>query len=252
MPAALAEIAAYADDLLQIHEVPDYPNAVNGVEVAHRGPVTKIAAAVDASQRAIAGAATEGANLLFVHHGLFWGGVQAITGPRYDKIAALVTHDIAVYGAHLPLDRHSSLGNNVLLARTLGIEPDGEFGHYASVAIGASGHTDLPTATLLARAHGGTARASAFEAGRRTRRCAIITGAGAAVDTLIEAREAGIDTLITGEGAHWTTVDAPEHGLVIIYAGHYATETLGVSALARRVAERFHLPWTFIATPTGS
>lgn len=257
MPALLITIAAYLDELLQLDETPDYPNAVNGIEVSHRGPVTKVATAVDASQRAIEGAAAAGANLLLVHHGLFWGGLQPIVGPRFDKLALLFAHDIAVYSAHLALDRHATLGNNVLLARALGLEPDGVFGHYQSVAIGVRGQSDIATATLLERAHafagahGGAALASAIPSGRRTRRWGIVTGAGATADTLQEATAAGVDTLITGEGSHWTAAQAPEQDLVIIYAGHYATETLGVAALGEQVARQFSIPFTLIEAPTG-
>jgi dinuclear metal center YbgI/SA1388 family protein len=257
MPAALDDIAQYLDDFLHVREIPDYPGAVNGTQIAHRGPVIRIAAAVDASHRAVAGAIAEQANLLLVHHGLFWGGVQPITGPRYERIAPLVAHDIAIYSAHLPLDCHPTLGNNVLLARALQIEPDSTFGHFQGTSIGVSGHGDMATATLFdrarafARTHHGDVRASAFDPDRRTRHWAVITGAGAAADTLREAAAAGVDTLITGEGPHWTSVDAPEQGLTIIYAGHYATESLGVTALARHVSDRFHVPWTFISAPTG-
>jgi dinuclear metal center YbgI/SA1388 family protein len=261
MPAAkevfLDDIAQYLDAFLRVREIPDFPGAVNGIQMAHHGPVVRIAAAVDASHRAIAGAIAEKANLLLVHHGLFWGGVQPITGPRYERLAPLIAHDIAIYSAHLPLDCHPSLGNNALLARSLQIEPDGVFGHYQGIAIGVSGHGDIPTAALFdrarafARTHHGEARASAFDPDRRTRHWAIVTGGGASADTLREAAASGIDTLITGEGSHWTAVDAPEQGLTIIYAGHYATEALGVTALTRHVADRFHIPWTFIAAPTG-
>jgi putative NIF3 family GTP cyclohydrolase 1 type 2 len=123
--------------------------------------------------------------------------------------------------------------------------------------VGVRGESDVPTAVLLERAkafsrtHGGDAIASAFDPGRHTRHWAICTGGGASAETLQEAVDLGVDTLIVGEGPHWTAVDAPERGLVIVYAGHYATETLGVIALAEHVAQRFDIPWTFITTPTG-
>ncbi len=257
MPPTLQTIAAYLDEVLETPSTPDYPNAINGVQVANRAPIVKVAAAVDASHRTIAGAIAEGANLLLVHHGLFWSGVRPVTGPTYERLSALLTHDVAVYSAHLPLDRHPTLGNNVLLARALELEPAGTFGQFETITIGVRGHADVATTTLVKRAtafarqHGGTAIASPFSAEHRTRNWAICTGAGASADTLQEAVELGIDTLITGEGPHWTAVDAPEHNLVIIYAGHYATETLGVTALAQHVARDFAIPWTFIAAPTG-
>jgi putative NIF3 family GTP cyclohydrolase 1 type 2 len=116
----------------------------------------------------------------------------------------------------------------------------------------------MPTDALVAmadrfaREHGGHARSTLLTAGSRTRRWAICTGAGASSDTLREAEAANIDTLITGEGPHHTSVEAPERGLAIIYAGHYATETLGVAAVAERIASEVNLPWSFIPAPTGS
>jgi putative NIF3 family GTP cyclohydrolase 1 type 2 len=90
-----------------------------------------------------------------------------------------------------------------------------------------------------------------MDAGRRTRSWAICSGAGAGKETIREATDLGVDTLITGEGPHWSAVDAEERGIVIIYAGHYATETLGVRALAEYAAEHFALSWTWVPAPTG-
>jgi dinuclear metal center YbgI/SA1388 family protein len=252
-----ADVVAYLDGQLGIPGTPDYPTALNGLQVANRGHVSKVAAAVDGSQRTIDGAIAVGADLLLVHHGLFWKGAQPVVAAQYHRLRALLEHDVAVYSAHLPLDRHPSLGNNPLLARALGLTPSGEFAQFESIAIGVRGTADVPTADLVAAAarfaheHGGDAHGTAFTDGRRTRSWAICTGGGASTETLDEAAALGVDTLIVGEGPHWTAVDAPERGLVIIYAGHYATETLGVRALAREVASRFDMPWEFIAAPTG-
>jgi dinuclear metal center YbgI/SA1388 family protein len=251
-------IAAHFDALLGTAGTPDYPNAINGLQVANRGgAIARIAAAVDASLRTIEGAAAAGAQLLIVHHGLFWSGVQPIRGAAYARLRVLLDNDLALYSAHLPLDRHATLGNNVLLARALGLEPTAGFGRFQGVEIGVRGETQRPTAGLVAAADvfaarwKGRARASAFEVERVTRRWAVLTGAGADAATLAEAETLGIDTLIVGEGAHWTAVQAEERGLVIIYAGHYATETLGVEALAAEAHARFGIPWTFIDAPTG-
>lgn len=252
------QIASHLDALLAVAETPDYPNALNGLQVANRGrPVAAIAAAVDASARTIGAAADAGANLLLVHHGLFWSGVQPLRGAAYDRLRVLVERDLAVYSAHLPLDRDPTYGNNALLARALGLTPTGPFAHFGALDIGVRGNDVRPTAALVsaahdfARARGGAVVASAFEPGRITRRWGICTGAGADAATMREAGELGIDTLIVGEGPHWTAVNAPEQGLVIIYAGHYATETLGVRALAEHVGTTFGIPWSFIDAPTG-
>lgn len=253
----LAEIESHLDALLRASQTPDYPQALNGVQVTHRGPVTKIAAAVDVSARTIRGAADAGANFLLVHHGLFWSGLQPLTGRHYSRVRLLLDHDIALYSAHLPLDAHETFGNSLLLARELGLRADAGFARHETIDCGVRGTSDISTAELLsrvdafARSNGGSALASAMPAGRSTRRWAICSGAGANVDTLREAESLGVDTLITGEGPHWSAVDAEERGLVIIYAGHYATETLGVRALAGHLSVTFGEPWSFVAAPTG-
>jgi dinuclear metal center YbgI/SA1388 family protein len=253
----LADIGSHIDGLLRIAEIPDYPNAVNGVQFTHRGPVRGIASAVDASERSIRGAAEAGANLLLVHHGLFWGGLQPLVGFRHERVRLLMEHDIAVYSAHLPLDVHETLGNSRLLADRLDLRVSGGFAHFQGVACGVLGTADLTTDELAGKVarfsaeHAGQAIISARSAARRSKRWAICSGAGAGTDTLAEATQLGIDTLIVGEGPHWTAVDAPERGLVIMYAGHYATETLGVRALGDQLAATFALPHTFVAAPTG-
>lgn len=250
------DLASYTDELLISKSTPDYPNAVNGLQLENRSSIRGIAAAVDFSTRAIHGVIEKGANLLIVHHGMFWGGVSPFTGPSYRTLRMLMENDIAVYSSHLPLDRHPTLGNNALLAAELGLTPTGSFARFQDVFIGVSGESDLETASLVTRARDfaksyGEIRTSVIPSGQRTRKWGICTGAGASAETLSEASAAGIDTLIVGEGSHWTAIHAEEHGLAIIYAGHYATETLGVSALARHLADRYELPWSFIAAPTG-
>ena len=253
----LADIAAYLDTTLRTAEVPDYPGALNGVQVEHRGPVHRVAVAVDASLQTIQGAIDAGANLLVVHHGLFWAGAQPLRGRVYDRFHRLITNDVAVYSSHLPLDLHSTLGNNALLARELGLDPLEGFARFQSIAVGVMGNADIETATLVeraqavARTNGGSLVTVGVLPGRRTRRWAICTGAGASSDTLREAVAAGVDTLIVGEGAHHTGVEGPELGIAVLYAGHYATETFGVRALGAELERQFRLPWSFIAAPTG-
>ena len=253
----LATIARYLDDLLRTSDTPDYPNALNGVQLANRSAIHRVAAAVDFSRRTIEGAIAADANLLLVHHGMFWGGLQALKGAQYERFSLLMRHDIAVYSSHLPLDAHPTIGNNVLLAGALGLSPEAGFARFQALDIGVQGTSNLPTETLAERArvfaaeHGGQAVVTSIEPGRLTRRWAICTGAGAGVETLREAAARGIDTLIVGEGPHWTAVDGPEAGIVIIYAGHYATETLGVRALAAQLSDRFGISHVFIEAPTG-
>lgn len=253
----LRRIAEHLDRLLRTTEVPDYPGAQNGVQVEHSGPVRRCAVAVDASLDTIRGALDTGANLLVVHHGLFWSGVQPLRGRFYERVRLLITGDLAVYSSHLPLDLHPTLGNNALLARELGLSPDAGFARFQTVDVGLMGRCDVETAELVLRAEsharreGGRVVAVACGDGRRTRRWALCTGAGASSDTLREAAAAGVDTLIVGEGPHHTGVEAAEMGIAVIYAGHYATETLGVRALGEELERAFGIPWSFIAAPTG-
>ena len=257
MTISLKTIGQYADTLLETANTGDYPNAFNGVQLENRSPIRGVAAAVDFSSRAIAGAIATNSNLLLVHHGMFWAGLERLTDGAYQRVKTLIESDIGVYSSHLPLDRHPTLGNNALLARELGLEPTRGFANFENFSIGVSGETDIETSVLVTRARifsaaeGGEVRVSSFEKGRKTRHWAICTGAGASADTLKEAGTMGIDTLIVGEGPHWTAVHAEESDLVVIYAGHYATETLGVRALAQHLADRFDLPWHFVSAPTG-
>jgi dinuclear metal center YbgI/SA1388 family protein len=257
MSTTITEIAEYLEALLSISTTPDYPPALNGVQVGHHGPVRRIAAAVDASQRTIAMAADAKANLLLVHHGLFWNGLRPLTGPHETRVRTLFTHDIAVYSAHLPLDAHFAFGNSALLAKELGLTVSGGFAKYQHIFCGVRGESDLSTTDLAARVSAWAAPlghhtvTSPIPAGHRTRKWAICSGSGAQVDTLREAYGSSVDTLIVGEGPHWSAVEAEEYGLVIIYAGHYATETLGVKALAAHLSDRFKLPWEFLHAPTG-
>jgi dinuclear metal center YbgI/SA1388 family protein len=251
------EIADYLDGLLDTRATPDYPGAVNGLQLQNGSAIRGIAAAVDFSTRAIEGTVAVNANLLIVHHGMFWGGVDSLVGPAYRRLKRLLESDIAVYSSHLPLDRHSELGNNVLLARELGLMPTGSFARYENVFIGVSGESDIATQVIAQRAkqfagsHETIIRSTRIPPQRKTKRWAICTGAGASADTLREAEEMGIDTMIVGEGPHWTAVHAEERDLAIIYAGHYATETLGVHAVAQHLSDKYHIESSFISASTG-
>ncbi len=256
MPS-LAPLSEYLDATLEIATIADYPNAVNGVQLANLGDIERIACAVDFSGAAIEGTIAAGARLLLVHHGMFWGGVQPITGTRHRNLWTLITHDVAVYAAHLPLDVHPRLGNNALLARRLGLEASAGFGAFQGRDVGLRGTSDIETATLadgarrLAEECGGQLVATPFDKGRVTRTWGVCTGAGASSSSLREAANLGLDTLIVGEGPHHTAVEARELGIVILYAGHYATETLGVRALGAELERRFGVTSTFIDAPTG-
>ena len=251
--ASLDELVDYLDAYLRIAEIPDYPDSLNGLQVENNGEVPTVVAAVDASQRTIDRVVEEcePGTLLIVHHGLFWDGNRPITGRRYQRLQALIEHDIAVYAAHLPLDVHPEVGNNAVLARLLGILDPVPFDEYRGTPMGASGHLIMARDALAARLEELLGDGVHLIAGgpETTTRVGVITGG--AGGRILQAAAAGLDTFITGEGAHHTTFDALEAGINVLYAGHYATETVGVRALAEHVGERFGIPWLFHDHPTG-
>lgn len=256
MPA-VSELARFLDATLDVAGIPDYPNALNGLQLENMGDIERVATAVDFSTETVNGAINAGARLLIVHHGMFWSGAQPITSHRHQRLWALMTHDVAVYSAHLPLDMHPTVGNNALLARRLGLEPIGGFAKFQHLDVGVSGTSDVHTSELAARAAAlasefrGTLVATPYDPERVTRSWGICTGSGADSNTLREASQRGIDTLIVGEGPHHTAVEARELGIVVMYAGHYATETLGVRALGDLLAREFEIATSFIDVPTG-
>lgn len=261
MTKPLSEIVSYLDGYLRIREVPDDANALNGLQVENGGSITRIVAAVDASQATIdglrSGAASTTPTLLLVHHGLFWDGHGPVTGRRHRKLRALMDQDAALYSAHIPLDLHPDVGNNAVLAARLGIAPLDWFGLHKGTPIGVAGAAPPPLSNRhalvaeLARVLAIDVKAIKLIPGgsQEVKRIGIITGgAGSAIG---KAHAAGCDTYITGEGAAHTYFDAMELGVNVIYAGHYATETVGVQALAAHLSQKFGLPWAFHDHPTG-
>lgn len=247
-------IFQYLDAYLGVPDHPDYPQALNGLQVEGSRDVRKVAAAVDASEAALAAAVETGADLVLVHHGLFWDGLRPLTGRRFRKVRLLVEGGVALYSAHLPLDSHGEVGNCAVMARAMGMEPEGRFGSYKGVPIGWWGRlpeeVDPPgLAGVVSAAVGGGAVHLIAGGPPRIRTVGVVTGGGASF--VGEAVALGLDALVTGEGAHHTHFDAMEEGIHVALAGHYATETFGVRALAAHLAERFGLEWTFVDQPTG-
>lgn len=245
------ELAAYLDQYLQIAEVPDYPTALNGLQVDNSGRVSRVAAAVDASEATIREAVKRGCDIMLVHHGLFWDGNQPVTQRRYRRLKQLIMNDVAVYAAHLPLDVHHAVGNNVQLAKALGIKLQGTFGKFQSVDVGVWGVLNVTRETLAARLDDLLGVRVRMLAGgpEKLARVGVITGGAGSM--IAEAVKTHLDAFVTGEGAHHTYFDAMESGINVYYGGHYATETFGVKALAEHIEQKFELPWEFIDLPTG-
>jgi dinuclear metal center YbgI/SA1388 family protein len=248
---SLATIVKYCDQLLRTKEIGDYDGAVNGLQVANSGAVARIAAAVDASLATAKLAIAAKADVLLVHHGLFWGPSHPWTGKKYELLRLLVENNLAVYSSHLPLDAHPRLGNNAQLCAALGLKKLRPFFVTHGQFIGFQSRTKISRAELaakLARATGAKPRIIPGGSGI-CRRIGVVTG-GAGGDLKLAAAE-GVDTFITGEGPHWTYAVAEEYGINVFYGGHYATETFGVKALASHLSKKFKLPWTFVDHPTG-
>jgi dinuclear metal center YbgI/SA1388 family protein len=245
------ELVAYMNDYLAVREVQDYKDAFNGLQVEGRTEIRRIAVAVDACLATIEAALSGGADMLIVHHGLFWGAKAPVTGNYYRRLSLLIKNDLPLYSCHLPLDAHPEVGNNHVLCRLLGLTPSGVWGEQEGTALGVRAVIELDREELVARIQktlGVTPLLMPF--GPQTiRQVGIITGgAGSWID---RAAAAGLDTFLTGEGTHHTYFEAEERGLNVLYAGHYATETVGVKALAAHLEQRFGVEWFFLDHPTG-
>jgi len=249
--ATLSEIVEYTNKYLRVRKVEDWPNALNGLQIENSGSVTKIGAAVDVSTRVLTAAARRQINLLIVHHGLFWPGLQPVAGALRGQLKLAFENDIALYSAHLPLDVHSEVGNNARLAAALGFKKTKPFLEERGELVGLKTKNTLPRAALIRKLR--TALCGpikTFNFGpTEMNRVGIVTGA--AGSEIYRVAQEKIDTFITGEAPHWAAVAAEELGINLLLGGHYATETLGVKALATHLSERFTLPWKFLNFPTG-
>jgi dinuclear metal center YbgI/SA1388 family protein len=251
MPADLRDIIDELDRLLQPQRFEDY--GPNGLQVPGRARVARLATGVSAHAELFERAVAAKADLLVVHHGLFWGsGPGPIDAALKRRLKILFDADLALAAYHLPLDAHPELGNNALLAGALGAEWSEPFARHRGEAIGALAHMPdegLPAQDLIARVQALTARAPlVFDSGPpHVRRLAIVSGAGA--DFLPDAVAAGADAFLTGEPAERVMAQAREAGVHFIAAGHYATETFGVRRLGEHLAERFELEHVFLDVP---
>ena len=249
----LADLVSHLDTELRIAEIADYSNALNGLQLEnHQGKVTKIVAAVDATLPVMRKAVAVGADLLIVHHGMFWSGLQTWTGPVFQKLKLCHDSGLAVYSAHLPLDVHPVLGNNAQIAQALGLTPAGGFLEYKGSNVGVTADHTMPLEELTTRFKNALAGSSVHVCGggpKTTRKIGISSGGSGS--EVAAAAKAGIDTFITGEGPHWSYTLAEEVGINVLYGGHYATETFGVKALAAHIEAKFGIPWEFVDHPTG-
>ncbi len=255
MPVPLSQVVAWLDDFLGSSSFQDASK--NGLQVGNRGWVHKLATAVDAREATLQGARDAGADLLLVHHGLFWKEPELLTGVHLARVRGMLEGDLSLYAAHLPLDAHAEVGHNAALGAALGLIDLLPFGmDRLGQVIGRRGR--LPVSLdvdafsrrlqeAVAPFAGGIHRFGQGPLHINT--VGIVTGDAA--DWVVQAEEAGLDAFVTGETDHATACLAEEMGIHLFSGGHYATETFGVRALGERVARQFDLPVTFIHRPTG-
>jgi len=249
----LSDIVARYGQRLRVDDYEDA--ATNGLQVGpEEADVERVAFAVDAATATIDDAVDWGADLLVVHHGLVWGGLDAVTGREYERVRRLLDADCALYAAHLPLDGHAELGNAARIADLLELEDRAPFGAHAGEHVGTSGTS---TAGFTAEELRETLETElepdsdvqVLDFGSEPLQdVAVLTGSGA--DWIREAEAGGMDAFVTGEGKQKLYHEAREAGVSVFLAGHYATETLGVRAL-QDVAEDWGLETTFVDHPTG-
>ena len=249
--AELHEIVKFLDAELKTSGIPDYPGAMNGLQLENNGTVSRVVSAVDASLAVIEAAAAGGGGLLIVHHGMFWQGAQPITGPYFRKLKTAIEGNLAIYSTHLPLDVHPTLGNNILLAQALGLSAIRPILPKDGFPMGVAGEWRGDRDALGKVIKGAVGQPARLCAGGmpEIQRVAVMTGgAGSEVSSIAAL---GIDTFVTGEGPHWSFIEAEERGLNVFYAGHYATETFGIKNLGSMLTQKYHLVGSFIAREGG-
>lgn len=244
-------LVRYLDTYLRLDEIADY--GPQGLQVeSDNTAISRVALAVDTAPAIIAQAAAWQADMLLVHHGILWREVERIAGPLGERVRLLLRHGINLYAAHLPLDAHPQVGNNAELARLLGLTVDSwwyEANHTPLGVLGAA-PPGATLAKLVSQIEGtlDTKVVLLAHGPEQPAQIAIVSGAGAAA--VAEAHAAGADTLITGETAHAHYWAASDYQMNVIFAGHYATETVGVKALGRHLAEKFGVEVKFFDFPT--
>ncbi len=245
------DVVNYLDSYLRIPEISDY--GPQGLQLeSDNEEIRRIALAVDVSPTIIEAAGEWGADMLLVHHGILWRDVERLAGPLGKRVRLLLKHNMNLYAAHLPLDAHPEVGNNAELARILGIEVERWWYSPKGVPIGVFGGMKtavaIPTLVQIIEASLNTKPRLLAHGSNMIQKIAIISGVGA--DQIGEAKAMGADLFLTGEMSHANYWAAEDHGINVIFAGHYATETVGVKALGQHLSQKFELECEFFDFPT--
>lgn len=245
-----SQLISYLDKFLQIDAIADY--GPQGLQVeADPVNIKRIATAVDTSPATIKAAAVWQADMLLVHHGIFWRTVEPIRGPLGERVRLLLSNNINLYAAHLALDAHPEVGNNAVLAKMFNLDITDWWFEAGGVKIGVLGNVETNINALLqnvsTQLH--TQARLLAHGPQEVRRLAIVSGFGA--DRVAEVKQLGADTFITGETSHANYWAASDYGVNVIFGGHYATETVGVQALGQHLATKFNIETKFFDFPTA-
>jgi dinuclear metal center YbgI/SA1388 family protein len=251
----IKEFDRFIRNLLKFDMYKSTDPAINGLQVTRSRPeIKKIVFAVDAAMESFRCALEHNADMLFVHHGLLWKASQTLTGEFYARIRFLIEHDLALYTAHLPLDSHAQLGNNINIARQLGlidIEPFGEY--YTGVHIGYKGKFSSPASITkvveLTCGHKDNCIRMLPFGKKQISTVGIVSGG--VPHAAFQAIKEDLDLFITGDASHEVYHSCLEAGLNVIFGGHYLTETYGVKAMAAYLCQTCNLETEFIDIPTG-
>lgn len=246
-----SELVHYLDEYLRIPEIKDY--GPQGLQIEGRDEVRTIVGMVDAQQPCVEAALSEGADMLLVHHGIFWGPPQRLQGSYARLVRTFLEAELNLYAAHLALDAHPEVGNNAELAQRLGLTVFDWWGNANGTKLAALASAPENTkfdylVEHFEQAVGPVKLVQAYGP-RIVRRVGILSGSGAG--HIAEAAALGCDTFITGETSHAHFYEAQNTGMNIIYAGHYTSETVGVQALGNHLQNRFGVEFQFIDLPTG-
>ena len=249
----IKELDSYFRGFLAIDDLAGTDFSKNGVQVENSADINCIAFAVDACMETFKRAKEAGAQMVFVHHGLFWGHEQTLTGTHYQRLKFLIENNIALYAAHLPLDIHPELGNNVALAKAAGHTDLKPFGEYRGIKMGVKGTFKIPVTTaqvLSDLGYDSSELLACLSFGKEKNITgAVITGGGE--HDVAAAIDEDVDLYITGDAAHVVYHTCLENRINMISAGHYRTEVYGAQNVAEKVSEELGLKTLFIDVPTG-
>jgi dinuclear metal center YbgI/SA1388 family protein len=252
----LSELDLYFNSFLRRENFPGDPS-LNGIQIQNSAPgekqITKVAFAVDACEASAEAAAAQGAQVLFVHHGLFWGECSVLTGVHYKRIAAFVKNDVALCAYHIPLDANGTVGNNAGLAERIGLRKTEPFGEWRGMSIGIKGVLRHPLTLNELAEHvmpPGEKPLSVLDFGVKEIQTVGIISGGAGED-VVQAAAAGLDAYITGAFEHEQYHYAEEARINVIAGGHYRTETVGVNLVRAKLEKEKHIETVFIDIPTG-